>query len=123
MSARVKITGRNGQALGRAKGPTTVEVRGWKRSHEGSPKKGSPTPRAGRSRPSIGCDRFEPPRWSLLVAAQRRASYEVPVLDLQISHHWVLFAQLDDFRPRAVGFSSNIWPTRQVKDLVKEIKR
>src|SRR5260370_35788222 len=59
-----------------------------------------------------------------VAAAVRAAGHEVRILDLQIFKHRDLFAELESFRPEAVGFSLNyLANVPEVIDLAADVKR
>src|SRR5260370_31110688 len=59
-----------------------------------------------------------------VAAAVRAAGHEVRILDLQIFKHRDLFAELESFRPEAVGFSLNyLAKVPEVIDLAADVKR
>src|SRR5271165_6019438 len=51
--------------------------------------------------------RLEPLGMERVVAATRAAGHDVRIIDLQIFKRRDLFAELESFRPNAVGFSLN----------------
>ena len=68
--------------------------------------------------------RLEPLGLERVAAAVRAAGHEVRLLDLQIFQPRDYFAELDDFKPAAVGFSLNyLANVPQVLDLAKETRR
>jgi len=68
--------------------------------------------------------RLEPLGLERVAAAVRAAGHEVRLLDLQIFQPRDYFAELDSFRPAAVGFSLNyLANVPQVLDLAKETRR
>jgi hopanoid C-3 methylase len=68
--------------------------------------------------------RLEPIGLERVAAAVRAAGHEVRVLDLQIFSHADYRAELDAFRPQAVGFSVNyLANVPEVIDLAKETRR
>jgi len=68
--------------------------------------------------------RLEPIGLERVAAAVRTAGHEVRMLDLQIFSHADYRAELDAFRPQAVGFSVNyLANVPEVIDLAKETKR
>jgi magnesium-protoporphyrin IX monomethyl ester (oxidative) cyclase len=68
--------------------------------------------------------RLEPIGLERVAAAVRAAGHEVRLLDLQIFDHAAYHAELDDFRPQAVGFSLNYLANiPEVVDLAKATKR
>ena len=68
--------------------------------------------------------RLEPIGLERVAAAVRAAGHEVRLLDLQIFRHADYRAELDAFRPQAVGFSLNyLANVPEVIDLAKETKR
>src|SRR5258708_22889814 len=68
--------------------------------------------------------RLEPLGMERVAAATRAAGHDVRIIDLQIFKHRDLFAELESFRPNAVGFSlyylANV---PEVIDLAKDVKR
>src|SRR5260370_40080994 len=59
-----------------------------------------------------------------VAAATRAAGHDVRIIDLQIFKHRDLFAELESFRPNAVGFSLNyLANVPEVIDLAGEVKR
>src|SRR6266436_840510 len=68
--------------------------------------------------------RLEPLGLERVAAAVRAAGHEVRLLDLQIFQPRDYFAELDSFKPTAVGFSLNyLANVPQVLDLAKETRR
>ena len=68
--------------------------------------------------------RLEPIGLERVAAAVRAAGHEVRMLDLQIFTHADYRAELDAFRPQAVGVSVNyLANVPEVIDLAKETKR
>src|SRR5712691_2925088 len=68
--------------------------------------------------------RLEPLGLERVAAAVRAAGHEVRLLDLQIFKASDYFAELDDFKPAAVGFSLNyLANVPEVLDLAKETRR
>ncbi len=68
--------------------------------------------------------RLEPLGMERVAAAVRAAGHEVRILDLQIFKHRDLFAELESFRPEAVGFSLNyLANVPEVIDLAADVKR
>jgi len=68
--------------------------------------------------------RLEPLGLERVAAAVRAAGHEVRLLDLQIFQPRDYFAELDSFKPAAVGFSLNyLANVPQVLDLAKETRR
>src|ERR1700682_2582535 len=68
--------------------------------------------------------RLEPLGMERVAAAVRAAGHEVRILDLQIFKHRDLFAELESFRPDAVGFSLNyLANVPEVIDLAADVKR
>src|SRR5258708_33232229 len=68
--------------------------------------------------------RLEPLGMERVAAAVRAAGHEARILDLQIFKHRDLFAELESFRPNAVGFSLNyLANVPEVIDLAGEVKR
>jgi hopanoid C-3 methylase len=68
--------------------------------------------------------RLEPIGLERVAAAVRAAGHEVRLLDLQIFDHAAYHAELDDFRPQAVGFSLNYLANiPEVVDLAVATKR
>jgi magnesium-protoporphyrin IX monomethyl ester (oxidative) cyclase len=68
--------------------------------------------------------RLEPLGLERVASAVRAAGHEVRLLDLQIFKESDYFAELDDFKPAAVGFSLNyLANVPQVLDLAKETRR
>src|SRR5439155_14739637 len=68
--------------------------------------------------------RLEPIGLERVAAAVRTAGHEVRMLDLQIFSHADYRAELDAFRPQAVGFSVNyLANVPEVIDLAKVTKR
>ena len=68
--------------------------------------------------------RLEPIGLERVAAAVRTAGHEVRMLDLQIFSHADYRAELDAFRPQAVGFSVNyLANVPEVIDLAQETKR
>src|SRR5262250_2135322 len=68
--------------------------------------------------------RLEPLGMERVAAAVRAAGHDVRILDLQIFKHRDLFAELESFRPNAVGFSLNyLANVPEVIDLAKDVKR
>src|SRR5690349_18780154 len=68
--------------------------------------------------------RLEPLGLERVAAAVRAAGHEVRLLDLQIFKASDYFAELDSFKPAAVGFSLNyLANVPQVLDLAKETRR
>jgi len=67
--------------------------------------------------------RLEPLGMERVVAAAIAAGHEVRMLDLQIFKHRDLFKEIEDFRPRAIGFSSNYLANiPEIVDLAKAIR-
>src|SRR5205814_6234548 len=68
--------------------------------------------------------RLEPLGLERVAAAVRAAGHEVRLLDLQIFRPRDYFAELDSFKPAAVGFSLNyLANVPEVLDLAKETRR
>lgn len=68
--------------------------------------------------------KLEPLGLELVAESARRAGHDCRLLDLQIFRHGVLWHELKDFAPDAVGFSVNyLANVPEVIDLAKEIKR
>src|ERR1019366_4424592 len=68
--------------------------------------------------------RLEPLGMERVAAATRAAGHDVRIIDLQIFKHRDLFAELESFRPNAVGFSLNyLANVPEVIDLAKDVKR
>ena len=68
--------------------------------------------------------RLEPLGLERVAAAVRAAGHEVRLIDLQVFGHADLVAELDGFRPAAVGFSVNyLANVPEVVDLAREIKQ
>ena len=68
--------------------------------------------------------RLEPLGMERVAAATRAAGHDVRILDLQIFKHRDLFAELESFKPQAVGFSLNyLANVPEVIDLAKDVKR
>src|SRR5207247_4348903 len=68
--------------------------------------------------------RLEPLGLERVAAAVRAAGHEVRLLDLQIFRPKDYFAELDSFKPAAVGFSLNyLANVPEVLDLAKETRR
>ena len=68
--------------------------------------------------------RLEPLGMERVAAATRAAGHDVRILDLQIFKHRDLFAELESFKPNAVGFSLNyLANVPEVIDLAKDVKR
>ncbi len=68
--------------------------------------------------------RLEPLGMERVAAALREAKNEVRMVDLQVFTQRDLFAQLEEFNPRALGFSLNyLANVPEVLDLAKEIRR
>lgn len=68
--------------------------------------------------------RLEPLGLERVAAALEAAGHEVRLLDLQIFGHDDYWRELDDFRPRAVGFGLNyLANVPEVIDLAKETRR
>src|SRR5208337_4099399 len=67
---------------------------------------------------------LEPLGMERVAAATRAAGHDVRIIDLQIFKHRDLFAELESFRPNAVGFSLNyLANVPEVIDLAKDVKR
>src|SRR5260221_14782309 len=67
--------------------------------------------------------RLEPLGMERVAAATRAAGHDVRIIDLQIFKHRDLFAELESFRPNAVGFSLNyLANVPEVYDLAKVVK-
>ncbi len=67
--------------------------------------------------------RLEPLGMERVAAALREAGHEVRIVDLQIFAHRDLFNEVEDFKPRAIGFSLNyLANVPEVVDLAKELK-
>ena len=68
--------------------------------------------------------RLEPLGMERVAAATRAAGHDVRIIDLQIFKHRDLFAELESFKPNAVGFSLNyLANVPEVIDLAKDVKR
>ncbi|HEY2664453.1 MAG TPA: cobalamin B12-binding domain-containing protein, partial [Candidatus Binataceae bacterium] len=68
--------------------------------------------------------RLEPLGLERVAAAALAAGHDVRMLDLQIFKHSDLFKEIEDFKPQAVGFSSNYLANiPEIIDLAKEIRR
>src|SRR4051812_20691471 len=68
--------------------------------------------------------RLEPLGLERVAAAVRAAGHDVRLLDLQIFSARDFLAELDDFKPAAVGFSVNyLANVPEVIDLAKETRR
>src|ERR1700678_654143 len=68
--------------------------------------------------------RLEPLGMERVAAATRAAGHDVRIIDLQIFKHRDLFAELESFRPNAVGFSLNyLANVPEAIDLAKDVKR
>ena len=68
--------------------------------------------------------RLEPLGLERVAAAVIAAGHDVRMLDLQIFKHPDLFKEIEDFKPQAVGFSSNYLANiPEIIDLAKKIRR
>ena len=68
--------------------------------------------------------RLEPLGMERVAAAVRAAGHDVRILDLQIFKHRDLFAELESFKPQAIGFSLNyLANVPEVIDLAKDVKQ
>lgn len=68
--------------------------------------------------------RLEPLGLELVAESARQAGHDVRLIDLQADSYKELHAELDDFRPQAIGFSLNyLANVPEVVDLAKVIKQ